>query len=179
MDGRTGSSVAGRRQALGWLVIAAMAASGGAQAQQPETATFSRLRPAGRKAEALLSAGIAGSATFRQLVEAIERSDLVVYVETRTLRLPGQLQLVAASPGCRHLRVSIRVPGLDAELTAWLAHELWHAVEIAGAGEVRDQASLLRFYQRAGAGGRADATVETGQAQETWTRVLSELRGVR
>jgi len=60
----------------------------------------------------------------------------------------------------------------------WLAHELWHAVEIAGAPEVRDRASLLRLYQRIGEGFRAGGRMEmeTQRAQATQATVLNELR---
>ena len=142
----------------------------------------SRIRALDEKSAALLQAGNARSATFRLLSEAIERSDLVVYVETRPLPLPGQLQFVSAMPGGRYLRVSVRVPGVDNDLLPWLAHELWHAVEIAGAPEVRDQVSLVRFYARIPGGFRTGSTakmdvMETVQAQKIRTTVLNELHG--
>ena len=73
-------------------------------------------------------------------------------------------------------------PGLDNELLPWLAHALWHAVEIAGAPEVRDQVSLVRFYARIPGGFRTGSTakmevVETVKAQKIRTTVLNELRG--
>lgn len=159
-------------------VLALCGIAGASQAASPvePNAPLAHLRAGDVKSAALLAAGTARSETFRGLVDAIERSDLIVYVETRPLRLPGQLQLLAATPVCRHLRVSVRIPGLDTDLIAWLAHELRHAVELAGAPEVTDQASLRRFYQRMGDGGRHDDKVESGAAQETWTKVLAELR---
>lgn len=133
--------------------------------------TGSRLRGADAKAVALLWVGTARSATFRGLVQAIEQSDLVVYVETRPfLDLPGRLQLLAVTPGCRHLRVSVRVPGLDNDLVARLAHELMHAVEVATAWDVKDQPSLRRLYQRIGRAGRYGDDAESAAAQETWPR---------
>ena len=136
----------------------------------------SRLRAADATAAALLQEGLERSATFRAIVETIEGSDLIVYVETRPIRLPGQLQLLAATPGCRHVRISVRTPGLDTELVAWLGHELWHAVELAGAPEVRDQAGLLRLYQRIGMAWDSGTMAETAKAQEVWTTVLYEAR---
>lgn len=136
----------------------------------------SRVRTADETAAALLRGGVARSATFRAIVEALEQSDLIVYVETRAIRLPGQLQLLAATPGCRHVRVSVRTPGLDTELVAWLGHELWHAVELAGAPDVRDQAGVLRLYRRIGITGASGETAETAKAQDVWTTVLYEAR---
>ncbi len=113
------------------------------------------------------------------MVELLEDSNLIIYFETRPLNLPGQLQLVAAAPGCRHLRASVRTPGLDIDQTEWLAHELWHAVEIAAATDVRDQASLLRLYQRIGGADRYGYSAESGKAQQTGTKVFDELRSTQ
>ena len=142
----------------------------------------SRLRALDEKSAALLQAGNARSAAFRRLTQVIERSDLVVYVQTHQLNLPGQLQFVSATPGGRYLRVSVRVPGLDNDLLPWLAHELWHAVEIAGAPEIKDGVSLVRYYERLHGGFRAGGTakmvrMETVQAQKIRTMVFSELHG--
>ena len=127
-------------------------------------------------AAALLRAGVARSATFRAIVETLEGSDLIIYIEARPIRLPGQFQFLAASPGCRHVRVSVRTPGLDTEQVAWLGHELWHAVELAEAPDVRNQAGLLRLYQRIGMAGASGTTAEPTKAQEVWTTVLYEAR---
>jgi hypothetical protein len=135
-----------------------------------------RVRPASREALGLLNAGSARSATFREITATIERSDVIVYVETRPSSLGGDLQLAAVTPACRYLRVSVKTPGLPNEQVAWLAHELWHAVEIAGTPEVRDQASLLRFYARVGSAGRYTNRAETSAAQATWVRVLREMQ---
>ena len=167
----------------GWLagvVLAAACAVQPAWGQEPGPGpSGSRLRAADPKAAALLATGAARSATFKAIVDMIERSDLITYVETRPLTRPGQLQFLVASPVCRHVRVSVRVPGLVTDQIAWLAHELWHAVEIAGAPDVSDQASLQRFYGRIGDGGRYSGSVESGKAQQTWTKVLDELRTAR
>jgi hypothetical protein len=79
------------------------------------------------------------------------------------------------------VRVSVREMRVDNDLLPWLAHELWHATEIAGAPEIRDQASLLKFYERGGGGFQAAGGVqmETVRAQETQEVVLRELRRVR
>jgi len=170
------------RRASWWLgcvvVVAAIGVQEVAAQESLAPGATSRLRAADKKAAALLEAGKARSATFRLLTDAIEQSDLVVYVEARQLTLPGQLQFVSATPGGRYLRVSVRLMGVDNELLPWLAHELWHAVEIAGAPEVRDRASLLRFYEQIGGGFRSGGTVEmeTVKAQETQATVLNELR---
>lgn len=135
-----------------------------------------RLRAADDKADSLLRIGIARSATFRQIAAEIERSDVVVYVQTRPMRLPGQLQFVAVRGGLRYLRVSVRTPAVDAVLVAWLGHELQHAVEIASAPEIVNEASLIQYYERVGSVYRSAGTMETSQAQLAWRRILDEVR---
>jgi hypothetical protein len=168
---------------LGCLLLAAALGAHEVFAQDlVASGATSRLRALDENSAHLLQAGNARSATFRLLTQTIERSDLVVYVDTRPLTLPGQLQFVAATPGGRYVRVSVRVPGLDNDLLPWLAHELWHAVEIAGAPDVRDRVSLLRFYERIPGGFRTGGAakmevVETVKAQKIRTAVLHELRG--
>jgi hypothetical protein len=134
------------------------------------------VRAGDQKAAALLRLGVTASPTFRLLLDTLEHSDLVVYVETRPMSLPGRLQLAAVASGCRYVRVSVRVPARDSELIAWLGHELQHAVELAGAPEVLDQSSLTQYYQRIGSARRATATLETGKAQETWRKILDEVK---
>lgn len=169
-----------RRAARGLVgpVVCVLVAAHGAWAQPmlPETAA-SRLRSADREAAALLETGWARSVTFRDLVAAIDRSDLIVYVETRPEQLPGQLQFVVATPACRFVRVSIRTPGLPREQVAWLAHELRHAVEIATAPEVRDQATLRKYYERVGYAGRYGDRAESSAAQAAGLQVMLEMRG--
>jgi hypothetical protein len=177
MAGRIGWTGGSR---LGFLCLAATLLASPVSAQAtPAPGTVSRLRAVDKKAAVLLRSGVERSATFRGITEAIESSDLVVYVETRPLILPSQLQFVSATPTCRYLRISVRPMGLDTELIPWLAHELWHAVEIAAEPDVRSQADLVDLYARIGSGFRSGSGVlmETVAAQETQQIVLDELRG--
>jgi hypothetical protein len=164
---------------VGCLILAAGIGAQAAYAQGGATAcAIGRIRPMDKKAAALLQAGAARSATFRQLTETLERSDLVVYVETRKLTLFGQVRFVTATPAGRYVRVSVREMGVDNDLLPSLAHELWHATEIAGAPEVKDETSLVKFFERIGGGFRTGGGVqlETVKAQETEIVVLRELR---
>jgi hypothetical protein len=165
---------------VGGLVLAAAfaapaaAASGDGVAAAPAR----RVRAMDARAGALLAEGAARSATFRQLVERIEQSDLLVYVKVARLDHRGKVQFVAATPSCRVLSVTVRVPGLLDDLP-YLAHELQHAVEIASAPEVRDEAGLLLLYQRIGHGSRVGSTMEmeTTAAQMITVKVWEELTG--
>ena len=148
----------------------------GAQDQAPVESPLvpaARVRGVDAKARTLLREGAARSATFRRLLDALEPSDVMVYVETGVLDRPGRLLFVTATAECRFLRISIRVPGRDADLIAWLGHELRHAVEIAAVREVRDVNGVLGLYRRIGLGDRSH--VETAEAQKIWTRVRDEV----
>ena len=176
------ASTVGRIHGWSWWVgCAILAATLGAQEAAAQEALVpgspGRIRPIDAKAASLIQAGRQRSSTFRRLVEVIEQSDLIVLVQAGHLQHQGQLQFIAATPYSRYVRVAVRLPGLENDLLGTLAHELQHAVEIAGAPEVRDHASLVRFYQLIGRGGRPGATVlmETSNAQKTGAKVLNEL----
>ncbi len=134
-----------------------------------------RVRGADERARSLLQEGASRSETFRGLLEAIDRSDLVVYVQTGSLDRPGALLFVCASEGVRFLRIVVRAAGRpDDEVIAWLGHELQHAVEIATAPDVRDDDGVRRLYGRIGFTSRS--TCETEAAEQVWARVIAEVR---
>jgi hypothetical protein len=145
----------------------------------------SRVRPADAGADALIRAALQRSDTVKQLVAEIEASDLIVYVtEADDLRpdLHGALRFMGtgASPD-RYLRIDIR-PGNTASPTglnvaiATLAHELMHALEVAAAQHVVDEASFTRFFREVAHEIR-DAFVDTHAAREIGKRVHFELTG--
>ncbi len=176
MERRAHRSERGPWGSLAGILLAVVVAAHPAYPQEPGEVSGSHVRACDRKAAALLKLGVTASPTFRLLLGTLEHSDLIVYVETRPMSLPGQLQLAAVASGARYLRVSVRLPGRDADLVAWLGHELQHAVELAGAPEVVDQDTLTQYYQRIGSARRATNTLETGKAQETWRKILDEVK---
>jgi hypothetical protein len=160
------------------LAVAVMCGAGAAAAAAPlpdaQEPAGAHVRGADPKARLLLQDGAARSTTISRLLHALESSNVIVYVETGVLDRPGRLLFVTAGPDCRFLRISIRVPGRDADLIAWLGHELQHAVEIAAAPEVRDQNGVMDLYRRIGFADRS--IVESKTAQDVWTRVRDEVR---
>ena len=130
----------------------------------------------------LVRDGVRTSETFRRLVDRLNRSDVVVYLDCggSTASSDGRLTFISAVGGYRY--VHVRVARLAAEdvQTALIGHELQHAVEIADAPDVVDSPSLAREYQRIGflsprltpgVSFDSDAAVAAGQ------RVLRELSG--
>jgi hypothetical protein len=155
------------------------AVEGPARAPGPSVAGASHIRTVDADADTLLGEGWTRSATFRRLVEALEESDLFVYVEMGYLGLPAQLQFAAATPVGRYVRITINA-GQEFEDTqvAWLGHELQHAVEVAAAPDVTSAETLDLFYSRF-AQKMHDHAWCTPEAQAVTGQVMAELSANR
>jgi len=159
-----------------FVMIAAAGIQGG-----EATAFAPHIRSAARPLVDLVAEGADRSATFRSLVERLDASNLVVYLEYALLRrygLAGQLTFISAAGGRRYVRVQIDWHQPRSLQLAVLGHELQHAVEIAGSPEVNDISSMARYYARVGidrsvgGGGRR---FDTHTAIDTGRRVYREL----
>jgi hypothetical protein len=117
---------------------------------------------------AALSDGIQRSEVIRRLVEAIDASDLIVYLARGECPRPAVacLMMAGRGAGVRYARINIQLPiGLGKkggwhrdELSVMIAHELQHAAEVAewsvvrcrgqrdSAGRVRPQRSQRRVF---------------------------------
>jgi hypothetical protein len=101
--------------------------------------------------EVLLYA-IGRSPSFIDLIETLEQLDRVVYIEEGTCHhreLRACLQMMS-TPGGKNLLVRIDPRQPIRSVVAQLAHELYHAVEIAREPEVVDAGSLRDLYERIG-----------------------------
>lgn len=136
--------------------------------------------------EDTLSAGMRVSPALRAIVHRLERSDLIVHVQGMRLdsRVPlsGAMRFVHAAGGRRFLRIAIdeRLSG-DLRVAA-LAHELYHALEVAVTPSVIDRVTFAGLYQRIGyesSGHRQGVCYETDGARRAGAAVLAELRMAR
>jgi PadR family transcriptional regulator len=125
--------------------------------------------------------GIRRSLTFRHLVDTLDASDVIVYIEPKQTReeLGGYLaHHVTVGGGFRYLRVMIVTQGSENRLISLLAHELQHAVEVAQAPEARDAESLEKMFSRRamqfGCGGTT--CYETQASRDVEDAVRSELK---
>jgi hypothetical protein len=111
-----------------------------------------QVRTTDRRISAAVEAGLRASSTFRDLVDRINTSDVVVYVIAESSDMPagldGRLTFVSAAGGFRYVlvRVNSQLPAV--RLVSLLGHELQHAREIADAEWIVDQASMAREYAR-------------------------------
>jgi hypothetical protein len=111
------------------------------------------------------------SATFRRLVETINASDGIVYVEEGACGRGVSACLVTvkvAGPN-RLLWVWVDTRKLDAALMGLIGHELRHTIEVLSDPMVTNGHALSNFYQRQGwrsAEGRFEtqAAIEAGEA---------------
>lgn len=138
----------------------------------------SHVRGATPAITALIKKGISRSPTFAALVAALDRTDVIVYVE-RTRSLPsgvdGQLAFSGAAGPLRYLRAQVVIDLEGDALLSIAGHELQHALEVAAHPEVRDIASLGSLYARIGIGMSRKGRFDTAAAQQAGRKVRSEL----
>ncbi len=139
-----------------------------------------RVRTTDTRLRMLLAEGLNRSRTFDSLVTALNRTDVIVYVES-VLTLPmgtmGRLTMMPRTGDFRYLRVQIRSDLSRREAIALIGHELQHALEIADATEVRDSTALIRLYERIGHASNGEHAYDTEAAQDTGRIVRRELNG--
>ena len=126
-----------------------------------------------------LRRGLTESPTFCAIAEELARSNLIIYLESDTILphgLDGMLRFVTTAGGFRYVRVSIRPRLASNVLVSMIAHELRHAVEIARAPEVVDEAGMARLYRRIGFSCEKPVRFDTLAAIRVGTQVLRELR---
>jgi hypothetical protein len=119
-----------------------------ALAQDP---SLPHVRTTEPKILALIETGLSRSATFRRLVETLDGSDVIVYIEPKLARhgLGGYLaHSIVVRGGYRYLRVAIDWQGANGRVIPLLGHELQHAVEVSTAPDARDATSLEAVFQR-------------------------------
>ena len=163
------------------LLAFAVPCSAALPADDPDPASRSipRVRPYDRRSAALVLEGIARSTTMRLLVTRLEASNVIVYVETQPgldRQLAGRLVWVTAVKNFRYVRISLS-PDLKPEVAiSVLAHELQHALEVAEAPSIVDEASLEAYYRKNGISMRAHSSGwDTRAARDTGDLVRREV----
>lgn len=133
---------------------------------------------------AMIREGSERSASFRSVLEAIGRTNGIVYVEFGYCafgHLNGcLLPFIATVHDSRYLRVVVMPPrGSQSheQLLSLIAHELRHALEVCEHPEVVDVTTMEALYRRIGTPETGGLTgYETSAARAAGDRVRSELR---
>lgn len=163
----------------GWgaAAVLALVAAGTASAQVETVQAgmpLSRVRPTDPAARSLVATARTASPTAARLIDILESSDVIVKVSATLMNdgLAGDTRFLTVTAAVRIVCIRIDRPRPLPERIGWLAHELQHAVEIAGAQEVRSDADLVELMKRIGrsrAWGRlveTDAAVACGRRAE-------------
>jgi hypothetical protein len=129
--------------------------------------TRPRVRPLDDPARTIVSIGERSSATVEQLLAALERSDVVVYVQTAArLGAPGVLTFVAHGEPLTYVLIRVELDQSPRDRIAMLAHELTHALEVAEAQPpIRSEADLVALYRTVGFRGRSARDFESARAR--------------
>ena len=143
--------------------------------------SLNNLRTTDRRLIDLIDQGLARSSTLSDLVLQLESASVVAYLSRAALppRLAGRTRLMGTGHAWRYLSVEIDEKISPLDVLTVLAHELQHALEIAGAESVIDEVSLRALYRRIGvdSGGGAGKAFETQDAVDMGRRVHQELMG--
>jgi hypothetical protein len=138
-----------------------------------------RVRAADSRVATALKEGLQRSASFRAIIDRVNTLDVIVYAETQPLlrgRLSGTMTWVTATKQFRYVRVSLNPDLNTMQMTASLAHELQHVVEVGEAKSIVDTKTLTDYYRLAGIENhvRSDEW-DTEAAQRTGDIVRREL----
>jgi hypothetical protein len=129
-----------------------------------------------------LSHGYARSTSFRGLVDGINTSNVIVYIDRDPGNdgFDGRTRFLGAAGGHRYLRITVERGVVNDALIALLGHELRHVGEVAETSWVVDEASYRALYRLIGHPSspcrRPGWCFDTASATESGYRVLSELR---
>ena len=168
--------VVGRRMAaVTGMIVLAMAWSR-ATASAQEAPPSSRVRAVGSAVVAAIAEGIERSTTFRHLVESIDMTDGLVYVQHGDCkrRVLACLHLsVVVSGRNRILRVLVS-PRIarDCERTSLIGHELQHALEVLSNPQIRNWRQMFFYFQQIGS--TSSGAFETDAAIWIGVRVEEE-----
>lgn len=133
------------------LLVASVWAGGQNRVDVGEAPTLQRLRSLDASIRATIEEGCRRSPSFARLVDDVERSRFVVYVEqVATLRDGMRGALLHGGSGPGYLRVLLkRGTALEVRIVL-LAHELQHAREVVEAGIDADASSMDALFRRIG-----------------------------
>jgi hypothetical protein len=129
-----------------------------------------QVRAVDGRAAAALAEGVRRSPTLAALVAAINRSDVIAYVESvHTLppMVSGRMVLTTRGTRVRYVRIEVSTRLFPDELISTIAHELQHAVELAEHPAGPAESAFIELNQRIAAsamfGFDTEAAVRVGE----------------
>jgi hypothetical protein len=173
-----------RKAATGLAILATMFAAGRPAAAADGSSTntvspapsMSRVRSTNPAIASLMIDASAKSATFRELVQTIDASDGIVYVEPGECGHGVRACLVGVAPAGpnRMLHIKVDPRKEKSDLMGSIGHELRHATEVLAERSVTNSAAMFFFYMRDGVmrGGafETQAAIDAGDAVRSQVR---------
>jgi hypothetical protein len=160
------------------LVVAGLVGVGSpAVADATDAQNLPHVRSNNASLAALITRATEQSTTFRGLIDAINASDGIVYVQPGRCRYSRAcVRGVNAAGAYRILRVSVILRHADLDLMAFIRHELQHAIEILSNPHVHNTKDMYFFYSRLGKRGNGPLDFETTAAIKAGDAVREEIR---
>jgi hypothetical protein len=137
-----------------------------------------RLRAASPMVGSLIAEGIRRSPTFARLVADLHQTNVIVYVESSMglpLDVAGRILFASAAGDQRYLRMQVKATLGRDQMIAVIAHELRHALEVAGERGVITEKALEEFYRRVGDSPHPGGGYDTEAARAAQRIVRNEL----
>ena len=138
---------------------------------------YAHVRTIQKEGAVLLAEGMAHSPSFRRLVNRLEQSDVIVYIDLRPDMRPdvgGSLRFLAESATDRFLRIQLNRSVAKLWRVALLGHELQHAVEVAEAPGIHSAEDLRMLYRQIGVRTGAD-TYDSMAARQAGLTIRDEI----
>ena len=144
----------------------------------PASTELPRVRSRHAALQALIARAEVQSPTFHRLVQTINASDGIVYIDPGTCRhgVRACLAHLSSAGGHRFLFVKVDVGRAHHVVMASIGHELQHAIEVLNNPEVTDGVSLYFFYKLNDDHFGTSVSFETVAAIEAGDAVADEIR---
>lgn len=135
------------------------------------------VRSSSTELSALIEKAGERSTTFRRLVDTINTSDSIVFVEAGNCGhgVRACFVSVTAADSHRYMRVVVDTRKADWDLMGSIGHELRHTIEVIDQPSIRSNASKYFFYAQNGTEGTPTAR-ETRAAVDAGNTVRDEVR---
>jgi hypothetical protein len=161
-----------RQVMVGVMMTCLVGAGRPAAATGADEAAIGHVRSSNAAIAALIQQASERSKTFRGLLETINASDGIVYVEEGTCGhgVRACFATVTVAGPNRLLWLKVDTRKADRDLMGIIGHELRHTIEVLSNPTVTNQFTMYYFYSRLGqarSDGRAfetDAAIEAGEA---------------
>ena len=169
-----------RRWVAGLAVAGAVVAGRSVSAAGGDAPAMLRVRSSNPSIVVLINDASEQSKTFRALVDTINASDGIVYVEEGKCGhgVRACFVTVTRAGANRMLWVKVDTRKADWDLMGSIGHELRHTIEVLGDSTVVSNASMYLFYSRVGSTG-TQSTFETKAAVEAGDAVRAEVQKSR